>query len=122
MNTIKNFDFMALGQAIKNAREAKGITREQLAEILDLAPRHIQSIENEGQHPSFQLFVRLITMFDISADQYIFPDKKTDKSTIRRQIDTVLDTLRVLSMESVPQKGRRKSNSFRLLPTLFERF
>ena len=31
-------------------------------------------------------------MFDISADQYIFPDKKTDKSTIRRQIDTVLDT------------------------------
>ena len=92
MNTIKNFDFMALGQAIKNAREAKGITREQLAEILYLAPRHIQSIENEGQHPSFQLFVRLITMFDISADQYIFPDKKTDKSTIRRQIDTVLDT------------------------------
>ena len=90
MNTIKNFDFMALGQAINNAR--KGITREQLAEILDLAPRHIQSIENEGQHPSFQLFVRLITMFDISADQYIFPDKKTDKSTIRRQIDTVLDT------------------------------
>ena len=92
MNTIKNFDFTALGQAIKNAREAKGITREQLAEILDLATRHIQSIENEGQHPSFQLFVRLITMFDISADQYIFPDKKTDKSTIRRQIDTVLDT------------------------------
>lgn len=31
-------------------------------------------------------------MFDISADQYIFPDKKTDKSTIRRQIDTVPDT------------------------------
>ena len=28
------FDFMALGQAIKKAREAKGMTREQLAEIL----------------------------------------------------------------------------------------
>ena len=33
------FDFMALGQAIKKAREAKGMTREQLAEILDVAPR-----------------------------------------------------------------------------------
>ena len=31
------FDFMALGQAIKKAREAKGMTREQLAEILDVA-------------------------------------------------------------------------------------
>jgi len=47
------FDFMALGQAIKKAREAKGMTREQLAEILDVAPRHLQSIENEGQYPSF---------------------------------------------------------------------
>ena len=63
----ENFDFMALGQAIKRAREARQMTREQLAEILNIAPRHIQSIENEGQHPSFQLFVRLITMFDISA-------------------------------------------------------
>lgn len=44
------FDFMALGQAIKKAREAKGMTREQLAEILDVAPRHLQSIENEGQY------------------------------------------------------------------------
>lgn len=92
MNTIKDFDFMVLGQAIKKAREDKGLTREQLAEILDLAPRHLQSIENEGQYPSFQLFVRLITMFDISADQYIHSDKKTCKSTIRRQIDTALDT------------------------------
>ncbi|MCP1110420.1 helix-turn-helix transcriptional regulator [Ohessyouella blattaphilus] len=89
----ETFDFRALGRAIKKAREANGITREQLAETLDLAPRHIQSIENEGQHPSFQLFIRLITMFDISADQYIYPNKKGSKSTIHRQIETALDNL-----------------------------
>lgn len=86
------FDFMALGQAIKKARESKGMTREQLAEILDVAPRHIQSIENEGQYPSFPLFVRLVTMFNISADQYIFSEKHTEKTTLRRQIDSILDT------------------------------
>jgi len=85
------FDFKTLGQAIKKAREAREMTREQLAEILDIAPRHIQAIENEGQHPSCQLFVRLITMFDISVDQYLFPNKDTAKSTLRRQIDTMLD-------------------------------
>ncbi|MDL2249656.1 helix-turn-helix transcriptional regulator [Lachnospiraceae bacterium OttesenSCG-928-J05] len=83
---------MALGQAIKKARESRGITREQLAEQLDIVPRHLQSVENEGQHPSFQLFVRLITIFDISADQYIFPSKQTGKTTLRRQVDTLLDT------------------------------
>lgn len=68
-NRISNgaeFDFMPIGQAIKKAREAKGITREQLAKQLDYAARHMQSIENEGQHPSFQLFTQLVTMFDIS--------------------------------------------------------
>lgn len=91
MNSVK-FDFMPIGQAIKNAREAKKITREQLAGLLGIEPRHIQAIENEGQHPSFQLFVRLITMFDISADQYIFPDKQAEKTTLRRQVDALLDT------------------------------
>ena len=85
------FDFKPIGLAIKKAREAKGMTREQLAELFDLAPRHIQSIENEGQHPSFQLFTRLVTLFDISVDQYIFPKKETTNSTKRRQLNTILD-------------------------------
>ena len=89
----ETFDFMALGQAIKRARESREMTREQLADILNIAPRHIQSIENEGQHPSFQLFVRLITMFDISADQYIFSNRQAEKTTLRRQVDSILDTL-----------------------------
>lgn len=70
-----NFDFMPIGQAIKKAREAKGMTREQLSGIIGYAPRHIQAIENEGQYPSIELFIQLITMFDISADQYLFPEK-----------------------------------------------
>lgn len=89
---VETFNFMDLGQAIKKSREAKDMTREQLAEILNLAPRHIQSIENEGQYPSFQLFVRLVTMFDISVDQYIFQNKQAEKTTLRRQVDTILDT------------------------------
>ena len=40
--------YKIIGQAIKKAREAKKITREQLAEIIDCSARHIQSIENEG--------------------------------------------------------------------------
>ena len=66
-----DFDFMPIGQAIKKAREAKKVTREQLAEIVDYSARHIQSVENEGQHPSFELFIQLITMFDVSVDELI---------------------------------------------------
>jgi ribosome-binding protein aMBF1 (putative translation factor) len=42
------YDFKAIGQAVKAARESKGWTREQVAEMIDLAPRYIMSIENKG--------------------------------------------------------------------------
>lgn len=87
------YDFMAMGQAIKEARLKRGWTREQLAQEVDLAPRYIMSLENKGQHPSFQVFVELMTLFNISVDQFLFPDKGSKKSTRRRQLDAELDGL-----------------------------
>mgnify|MGYP000607574720 FL=1 len=92
-NNDFDFDFMPIGQAIKKAREAKGMTREQLSEIIGYAPRHIQAIENEGKYPSIELFIQLIQMFDVSVDEYIFPDKEVKKSSVRRRLDAQLDKL-----------------------------
>ena len=92
-NNDFNFDFMPIGQAIKKAREARGMTREQLSGIIGYAPRHIQAIENEGQYPSIELFIQLITMFDVSVDEYIHSDKKTVKSSVRRRLDAQLNKL-----------------------------
>lgn len=90
---LQEFDFMPMGQALKKARESRGITREQLAEMLDYAPRHIQSIENEGQHPSFQLFIQLVKIFDLPVDQFIFPGGDEKESRVRRQVDILLNHL-----------------------------
>ena len=92
-NNDFDFDFMPIGQAIKKAREARGMTREQLSEIIGYAPRHIQAIENEGKYPSIELFIQLIQMFDVSVDEYIFPDKEVKKSSVRRRLDAQLDKL-----------------------------
>ena len=92
-NNDFDFDFMPIGQAIKKAREARGMTREQLSGIIGYAPRHIQSIENEGKYPSIELFIQLITMFDVSVDEYIFPNKEVKKSSVRRRLDAQLDNL-----------------------------
>jgi len=92
MSNIKSkYDFKAMGHAIKEARLKQGWTRERLAQEVDLAPRYIMSLENKGQHPSFQVFVDLMTLFNISVDQFLFPDTKKKKSTRRRQLDAMLD-------------------------------
>ena len=88
----QRYDFKALGQAIKAARTTAGMTREQLGEKLHLAPRYIVSIENEGQHPSLQIFYELVTYFNISVDQFFF-ESKPERSTLRRQIDGLIDSI-----------------------------
>lgn len=61
----RRFDFHDIGRAIKRAREASGMTQEQLAYIVDRSPRTIMYNENDGQHPSLNTFYQLVTMFDI---------------------------------------------------------
>lgn len=90
---INEYDFKAFGQAIKEARKAKGISRNQLADQMNIAPRYIASIENSGQHPSLQIFYELVTLLDVSVDQFFFPKNEIEKSTKRRQLDRLLDDM-----------------------------
>lgn len=87
------FDFRPLGLAIREARERAGLSRNDLGDKVFYGERHIADIENTGSHPSFQLFHDLVTMFNISVDEYFYPAEKVAKSTTRRQLETSLDLL-----------------------------
>ena len=64
----RKFDFHDIGREIKRKREASGMTQEQLACIIDRDPRTVMYHENDGQHPSLNIFYQLVTRFDISVD------------------------------------------------------
>lgn len=89
----KNLDFHALGREIKHKREAKGWTQEYLAQLVDRTPRSIMYIENRGQHPSLNVFYKLVTLLEISVDQFFYPDKVNGDSTCRKQIDVMLNSM-----------------------------
>jgi transcriptional regulator with XRE-family HTH domain len=85
------YDFRAFGLAIKEARTKQGMTRDQAAGVIHIDPRYLTNIENKGQHPSLQVFYKLVTYFNLSVDQFFYPAAEPDKSTRRRQLDDVLD-------------------------------
>lgn len=88
----RRFDFHGLGLAIKRAREERGWTQAYVAELVGRTDRTIMSIENKGQHPSLNTFYNLVTMFDISVDQYFYPSKSKE-SDCRKRIDAMLSSL-----------------------------
>lgn len=55
-----------------------------------ISPRYLANIENNGQHPSLQIFFELMLRYNISVDQFL-SDKPAEKDTQRRQLDALLD-------------------------------
>ena len=90
---VEKYDFKAFGEAIKAARTERKESRKKVSDEMNISPRYLANIENKGQHPSLQIFFELMLRYDISVDQFFFPDKAAEKSTQRRQLDTLLDSM-----------------------------
>ena len=88
----RRLDFHDIGTAIKRARESRGMTQEQLAFIIDRDPRTVMYHENDGQHPSLNVFYQLTTMFGLSVDQFFYPEMGADEATVKR-INIMLQSL-----------------------------
>lgn len=70
--TEDKYDFRAFGLAIKAARMKQGLTREQVGAKIEIDPRYLTNIENKGQHPSLQVFYDLVTLLNVSVDEFFF--------------------------------------------------
>ena len=87
------YDFAAFGQAIKATQTERKESRKTVSDTINISPRYLTNIENNGQQPSLQIFYVLVTRYNISVDQFFFPNKGAEKSTQRRQLDTLLDRI-----------------------------
>lgn len=90
---VPKYDFRAFGAAIKAARKERKESRKQVSDEMYISPRYLANIENKGQHPSLQIFYELVARYNISVDQFFFPDNEAEKSTQCRQLDTLLDNM-----------------------------
>lgn len=80
MMVLNNID--KLGSILKTARNAKNLTREQLAEIINISPRYLMSIENENKKPSYDVLFRLVRELGISADTIFYPENQCSDTHI----------------------------------------
>ena len=109
----KSFDCHAFGKEVKRKRKAKGWTQEYLAQLVDLTPRSIMYIENRGQHTSLDAFYTIVTLLDISVDEFFYPDKLGGGNERRKHIDRLLNGMdeRELTIMELVAEGIEKSRA-----------
>ena len=90
---VEKYNFKPFGAAIKAASTGQKESRNKVGDEMYLSPRYLANIENKGQHPSLQIFFKLMSRYHISVDQFLFGNTADGKSTARRQLDALADEL-----------------------------
>lgn len=63
---------MSIGKRIKQLRQEKGWSQDELAFHAQIDGRQISRYENDKVTPSVEVVVKLATAFDVSADHLLF--------------------------------------------------
>lgn len=78
--------FDKIGFRIKQYREAKGMSQEQLGEIIDTSNRHLSKVETGGKNPSLELVIKIANALDITPDillsDYLTGSKDTQNTEL----------------------------------------
>ena len=61
-----------VGMLIKFFREENGIRLEDFADEINISPRYLQKIENEGNIPSFRVLKRIINRLSMDSNCFFY--------------------------------------------------
>lgn len=63
-----------LGNCLRNARNNRGMTQEQLSDESHVSIRHIAKIEKGVMNPSFEILHALVPCLGLSPDDLFYPE------------------------------------------------
>ena len=66
-----------LGELIKRKRLERKLAQEQTAELVGCKTQYYKNLENGCGKPSVPMFCRIMRALNISADDYIYPNKNS---------------------------------------------
>lgn len=83
--------FYHLGDDIKAARKALGLSRRELAEAVGIDPRYLANIENSGSLPSLPVLWELVRLCRLPVELYFYPEAPTVSGSQRLRIRQKLE-------------------------------
>lgn len=86
-------DKVSLGNRIKEARVKKGLTQLELSRAADINEMYLSEIERGIKMPSMNVFIKLISALDISADFLLRDEIPSGKEYVYDELTQKLEGL-----------------------------
>ena len=84
---------MGIGSKLKNARNEKGITQEQAAELLDVSRQTISNWENNKSYPDIISVIKMSDIYSVSLD-HLLKEEKSMNQTYQEFLEESTNTVR----------------------------
>lgn len=82
---IKNL----IGLRIKELRTKKGLTQEQVAEIMGINPKYMSGIERGKENPTLNTFISLANALDVEIGAIFTPLESFDPKQSRQHLNKI---------------------------------
>ncbi len=92
-------DTITLGRHIKDARNRRDMTAEQLAEAADISPKSLWQIESGRRSPSLNLLIRLCRILNVSSDSLLEKELQGDLEQMDSSYVAYMNVVMSLSPE-----------------------
>jgi transcriptional regulator with XRE-family HTH domain len=117
--TVSNttIDYVSIGNNIRLARKAKGLTQDGLAELVDLSTNHISHIEIGTTSLSLEALLRICEALDVTADYLLYNNlTKINPALLSAQIEhcfhdaSARETKLMLAVATAAKDALRSNN------------
>ena len=98
------FDYKLFGKGIRRFREEKGLTQEQLSELVDVGTQHINKIENGNVHPSLELMINICNTLEVGINDCLsenFEEGQVLYKRVKAKLGSFTDAEKVLILKSI---------------------
>ena len=83
-------NYASIGSRIKAIRTQRNMSQEELAELIQVDPRHVSRIETAASRPSLNALVDIVNALQISLDDLLHEELLYPKSVIGSEIHSLL--------------------------------
>lgn len=82
-------DKVLLGKKLKQIRISRGISQEQLSEMIYLSPRQMSIIETGNSYPSLDTFIRIAEKLEFDINDFFNVNIKAQDETRQKVIEQI---------------------------------
>lgn len=84
-------DYRDIGLRLRKARKAAGLSQEKLAEAVGVGTTHISHIETGKVLPSMTVFIGLLNVLQISADEVVAGNVEHSELQLMKEVQEIFE-------------------------------